>query len=77
MKPQINRLGFEAWADNLIVDFLENHQGQKGHIVTEKPDGTVIRAFIADDKTDVLVRCYTGDCWEIHERTITNAKIQS
>jgi hypothetical protein len=74
MKDQIDRLGFSSWADNLIVDFIENHKPIMtmgyGTLSVEKADGTTVRAVFADNKADFIVRGYTGSGWEVHERTV-------
>jgi hypothetical protein len=74
MKDQINRLGFDVWADSLIVDFLENNgeamKATPGSITTEKPDGTIIRSVHGDGKAHIVVRGYTGSRWETSERTV-------
>ena len=74
MKEQIDRLGFPTWADNLIVDFIESHpemsNGNYGSITTERKDGTAIRAVHGGGKIDIVIRAYTGQGWEIHERQI-------
>ncbi len=71
---QINRLGFPAWADNLIVDFIESHpemaEGNYGSITTERKDGTAIRAVYGDGKATIVVRGYTGSGWETHEQSV-------
>ena len=69
---QINRLGFGAWADNLIADLIENN-GSFATVETisiEKPDGTTIRATKDKGILHFIVRGYTGQGWEIHERTL-------
>lgn len=71
---QINRLGFTAWADNIIVDFIENHpefaEGGYGSITTERKDGTAIRAVYGNGTVNLIVRGYTGNGWETHERVV-------
>jgi len=70
---QINRLGFPAWADNLIVDFIESHPEMvvnHGTHTVEKPDGTAIRAVYGDGKATIVVRGYTGSGWETHEQSV-------
>lgn len=71
---QINRLGFGAWADNIIADFIENHpemaEGNYGSITTERKDGTAIRAVYGNGTVHFIVRGYTGNGWETHERTL-------
>lgn len=69
----INRLGFTAWADSLIVDFIESHKEtlvNQGSITTERADGTTLRATHGEGRADILVRGYTGHGWETHERSV-------
>lgn len=71
---QINRLGFNTWADNLIADFLENNKGimvlGEGNMTVEKTDGTTIRAVYKDKSATIVVRGHSHGGWQIHERTL-------
>ena len=70
MKEQIARLGFEAWADNVIADAIENMDGQIVETVNETPDCTFV-VRIVDGKATFTVRAYVpGDGWKYHDRTI-------
>lgn len=67
-------MGFEGFADNLIVNFLEDHpelkSGNYGSISTEKSDGTFIRATYGGGTVTILVRGYTDNGWMTHEQSI-------
>jgi hypothetical protein len=65
----IARLGFEAWADNLIINALEDshalpHKAEDGH-------GTVISMERQGNALHALVRAYNNG-WQAHERVIEN-----
>jgi hypothetical protein len=67
----IQRLGFNAWADNLIVNVVEDLKGQRpfDHDL-ETEDVTVLVRVIGDDLT-ATVRAYVpGSGWYYHDRTL-------
>ena len=71
MKEQIDRLGFGAWADNVIVNWLENMAGEEitaRHL--DHPDWSMV-INREGNKANVTVRGYVpGRGWLTHERTI-------
>ena len=71
MRDQIQRLGFEAWADNLIVNALEDLFGNPTpNLDMEQGDVTII---IRTDGKEVTatVRAYVADSgWHYHDRVI-------
>ena len=67
-------MGFEGFADNLIVNFLEDNKEimkmGEGSISIEKPDGTSVRC-VHDGKTaTIVVRGYTDNGWMTHEQSV-------
>ena len=74
MKPnpeQINRLGFETWASNVIVNWLENMAGEEitaRHL--DHPDWSMVITR-EGNKATATVRAYVeGRGWFTHERVL-------
>ena len=67
----VDRLGFEAWADNLIVDRLENIDTSVAGTSVED-DGTLwVRIETSQERILVSVKAYVQDLgWQMHEREI-------
>lgn len=75
MKPDqgnINRLGFEAWADNLIVNALEDMKASGSMVALDLDEGDVTLLIRTDGKqATATVRAYvTGKGWCYHDRVI-------
>lgn len=68
----VNRLGFEAWADNLIVNAIENLAGQHP-VELDMDEGDVTLIIRTDGKqATATVRAYVaGSGWHYHDRVIT------
>ena len=67
---QINRLGFEAWADNVITDALESTFMEAiGHVYYEKPD-MCVNITLEENCVTAVLRAYTSEGWKEHSRTI-------
>lgn len=69
--PSIDRLGFEAWADNLIVNAIEDMVGDCP-IIRENEDAS-LQVILRRDGNELYgrVRAYTmNKGWVMHERTI-------
>lgn len=69
----ISRLGFEAWADNVIVNFIEDYKqimALGDGKVTMENDARIVRAEWANKKATIVVRAHTKDGWHTHERSI-------
>lgn len=67
---QVNRLGFEVWADNVIQNCVE--QGWTGiHKMTFVEQGAEVVATFDADSTHYAVRAYVpGEGFKCHERVI-------
>ena len=69
-KEQIGRLGFEAWADNLIVNMIETMPPTCTEVSYDYDDISVRIKLLPKD-TVGWVRAYVpGYGWKHHERTI-------
>jgi hypothetical protein len=67
---QINRLGFEAWADNLIVNALEDLDGKPPFgFDIETNDATLIIRVIGDEVTATVRAYIPGKGYAYHDRT--------
>ena len=77
MKEAIQRLGFDAWADSLIVDAIENLQALDATCLssegTRSCDGVDVTIVARKDGDCVVVsvRAYIpGAGWKSHDRTV-------
>lgn len=76
MKEQINRLGFGAWAENIIVNFLEDYRDvmltSEGQMTVEKSDNTYeLTAKWDCEQLSITVRSYVdGEGWQTLEQHI-------
>lgn len=68
-KAQIDRMGFEAWADNLMLNMIEDHYIEGTGNLTVENDTFTARLSWEGKETHFAVRCYTGDGWKQHERS--------
>lgn len=67
---QINRLGFEAWADNLIVNVIEDFGNKPFEIVSEEEDVTV-HVRLQEGQISATIRAYVpGKGWMYHDRVV-------
>jgi hypothetical protein len=74
MKDQINRLGYGAWAENIIVNFMEDWKddmlSNKGNMTIERDEYTINASFEYDSLC-ITVRAYVeGDGWQMLEQNI-------
>ena len=71
-KDQINRLGFEAWADNQFVNAIEDFvMPGHGNVSVTSDDITILIWW--DDKTiNCTIRAYTDTGWQTYDKTIKN-----
>ena len=69
---QIQRLGFEAWADNLIVNAVEDMSGEPRLDLTyEGNDVMLVVRKHGDGHMLASVRAYVeGKGWHYHDRVI-------
>jgi hypothetical protein len=71
MKEQIDRLGFEAWADNLIVNALEDMAGGFPAEVEFAQGDATLFIYTDGQHTTAVVRAWVKDKgWQTHSRTI-------
>ena len=73
MKDMVNRLGFPVWADNLIVNAIEDMGGLPTDGGFSTDDCTVV-VRVHDGKALFTVRAYVeGLGWQYHDRVINIA----
>lgn len=66
----INRLGFEAWADNLIVNVIEDLGKAPFEYVAEEDDVTV-HVRLQEGQVSATIRAYIpGKGWQYHDRVV-------
>jgi hypothetical protein len=75
MSNQINRLGFGAWAENIIVNFLEDYRDvmltSEGQTSIEKFDEYELTAKWDGEQVSIGVRAYVnGEGWQSLEQHI-------
>ena len=75
MKNQINRLGYGAWAENIIVNFLEDHRDMmltsEGQMTVEKFDEYELTAKWDAEQLSIGIRSYVdGEGWQSLEQHI-------
>jgi hypothetical protein len=71
MIDQINRLGFEAWADNIIVNKLEDVKGLSFHSMSILAQDYSLTMSRCGDSLVAVVRAWVpGTGWQTCERTI-------
>jgi hypothetical protein len=75
MKELINRLGFGAYAENIIVNYIEDwgdvmRNSTQGSHTIEREDYTV-KASWGYDNLQITIRAYVeGDGWQTLEQNI-------
>jgi hypothetical protein len=72
---QINRLGFGAWAENVIVNYLEDWKDvmltSEGQNTIDKFDEYELTAKWDGEQVAITVRAYVdGEGWQSLEQTI-------
>lgn len=76
MKELINRMGFGAYAENIIVNYLEDwgdvlRNSKEGKHTVERDDYTMNCTW-EDGYLSISIRAYVeGDGWQTLEQTIT------
>ena len=69
---QIQRLGFEAWADSQIVNALEGLDVRSASYLDERDDMTVF-VRVEDGMAYATVRAHVnlaGNSWHVHTREV-------
>jgi len=74
MKEQVNRLGFGAWAENIIVNFIEDWGDtmriSEGNMHIEN-DVYNVNAGFKDGSVSISVRAYVdGEGWQTLDQNI-------
>ncbi len=73
MNDEINRLGFGAWADDKIANYIEDWFPTMcmgtGKMSVESKDYTLYAEYGEKDYT-IVIRAHTSDGWQMHQRTI-------
>lgn len=71
MNDQINRLGFDAWADNEFVNAIENFPRAATGDVSVENEGYTIKVSFTEKTATCVIRAYTADSgWQTYEKQI-------
>lgn len=69
----VQRLGFGAWADNIVANFIEDNMPIMcmgvGKMSVETKTYNLYAEYGEKDFT-IVIRSHTEDGWQMHERTI-------
>lgn len=69
-EEDINRLGFDAWADNQFINLIEDFvMPGHGNVNIEGMDCTVKLKW-DDAMIHCVLRAYTADGWQTYEKQI-------
>lgn len=69
MKDEIQRLGFDAWADNKFVNLTEDITSESGTgNISIEHDDWHIKAEWDEQTIHCYIRAYTGHGWETYEK---------
>lgn len=67
----INRLGFEAWADNLIVNVIEDLGKTPPFEVVAEEDDVTVHVRLQEGQISATIRAYVpGSGWHYHDRVV-------
>ena len=74
IKQQVNRLGFGAWAENIIINFIEDWGDtmriSEGNMSIENNSYTV-NALFRDGSVSISIRAYVeGEGWQTLDQNI-------
>lgn len=74
-QPQINRLGYGAWAENIIVNYIEDYSdvimSSHGSHTIERDDYIVNASWDDCACLSITVRAYVdGDGWQTLEQSV-------
>ena len=72
-KEQIDRMGWEAWADNVIVNMMENLPPDATGMSYRYDDISVQISLVGKDVVGFIRAYIPGYGWKHHERTIRRA----
>lgn len=67
---QIKRLGFDAWADNLFVNMIEDYVMDGTGTASIENDKFMANVQWDDKNINLSVRCYTEEGWKESAKSI-------
>lgn len=70
MNAQINRLGFDAWADNEFVNAIENFPRAATGDVSVENDSVAMKFTFTEQSATCVIRAYTDSGWQTYEKQI-------
>jgi len=70
-QDQVKRLGFDAWADNIIANVIEDLNGAKPFDQDIENEDLTVLVRVIDRELTATVRAYIpGSGWHYHDRVI-------
>lgn len=66
----INRLGFDAWADNQFVNAIENFPCVATGDVNVESDDLTMKFTFTEQSISCVIRAYTESGWQTYEKEI-------
>lgn len=70
MDSEINRLGFDAWADNEFVNAIENFPFVATGDIKMENENMTIKVTFTDKTVTCFIRAYTSNGWQTYEKEI-------
>lgn len=70
MNDAINRLGFDAWADNKMMNAIEDHVYQGVGYVQREADDYNLHIKWDDKHITCVIRAHTDAGWQTYEKQI-------
>ena len=70
-QDQVKRLGFDAWADNIITNVIEDLNGARPFDQDIENEDLTVIVRVTGDEIAATVRAYVpGSGWHYHDRVI-------
>lgn len=66
--PLINRLGFDAWADNKFVNAIETYACVATGEFKYECDDYTMKFTLTEQAISCVIRAYTEDGWQTYEK---------
>lgn len=67
-KLLINRLGFDAWADNKFVNAIEDYSLCADGVISMEREDFNMKLTISEKMFSCVIRAYTQDGWQTYEK---------
>lgn len=64
----INRLGFDAWADNKFVNAIEDYRLVATGVVKMENEYITMNLSFSEETISCVIRAYTESGWQTYEK---------